>query len=542
VLPFENLGAAGDEYFADGITEEITARLARIKELGVIARTSVLRYKDTELSVDRIGEELGVDYILEGTVRWQRAEGELSRVRVTPQLIKVADATHVWADVFDEPLTAVFEVQSAIAGKVIDEMNLTLVGTAAREVQKPTDNMEAYDAYLRGYNLIYTGEPSSVLYNQVATALQRAIELDPDFADAYAAMSAVHSDLYWFGYPTEENRRKSYEYGARALELNPNSADVRHAMGMYYYHCELDYDRALEQLEAALRIQPNHAEAIAAIGYVNRRKGDFDAAVEYLRKASQLDPRFYHYYYEIGETLVDMRRYEEALWYFDKSLELKPDNGGPILWKALDYVLWKGDTRAARQAILEMDTTTARGKRFYVYNTCGWLDLLGRKYERALAGLKAARFDADSDHRSFRPRTEMIADAYWLMGNREMARVYADSARAIVEGHMRDAPDHRLVAALGHAYSLMGEKEKALEAARKAVELMPVSTEAKQGPWRVFDLMIVLIRVGEVDEAIEKIEYLLSIPGGFVSVPYLRIDPIFDPLRDHPRFEAIVGG
>jgi serine/threonine-protein kinase len=451
-------------------------------------------------------------------------------------------------DVFDEPLTAVFEVQSAIAGKVIDEMNLTLVGSAAADVEQPTQNMEAYDAYLRGVELIYRLQDVQRYHREASAEFLRAIELDPNFAEAVAAMSIVHSDLFWFGEPTEEHRRKSYDYGVRALELDPNSAGARHAMGMYYYHCELDYDHALEELEAALRIQPNHAEAIAGVAYVNRRKGNFEAAAEYLRKTTQLDPRFHHYYYELGETLVDMRRYEDAMWYLDKALELMPTEDdprhGPGYWKALAHVLWKGDTDAARRVVAQViDASTTYGRRFYVSQTHGWLDILDRRYEDALSGLQAAGYDAETDHGEFRPRTQMIAEVYWLMGDRDKARVYADSARALAEERLAETPgDARLHSCLGRTYAMMGEKTRALEAARKAVELMPISRDAKRGAWREGDLVMVLIHVGEAEEALDLIEHQLSIPAAHVSVPMLKVNPVFDPLRDHPRFKALVEG
>jgi tetratricopeptide (TPR) repeat protein len=502
----------------------------------VIARTSVLRYKDAEVPIGQIGEELGVDYILEGTVRWQHAEGEQARVRVTPQLIKVSDATHVWADVFDEPLTAVFEVQSDIAGRVIDELNVTLVGTPGA-VEPPTDNLEAYDHYLRGMSLARS-EVTPTSHQEARRELIRAIELDPEFAEAHAALSMVHSDLYWYFTHSEEHKRRALEYAERALELRPRSASAHMAMGMYRYHCELDYDRALEQFDIALRIRPNDAQLIAAIGFVNRRKGNWDGAVEHIKRASRLDPQFFLYHYELAETLVDLRRLDEAEWYMNKAIELNP-SPDICVWKIV-IELMRGDMDAAYAVV---DSCPDASKKWILETKSGWLDVIARKYESALAGLEAAAYDADESHFAFIPRTTQIAYVYWMMGRPEQARVYADSSRVLVESRLAEAPrDSRLLSAAGIAYALMGEKDRALEAARKAVELMPVSKEAKQGPFRLRDLTQVLIIVGEYDEAIDHIEYLLSLPAGFFTPPFLRMSSDFDPLRDQPRFQSLLAG
>jgi len=534
VLPFDNLGAADDEYFADGITEEITARLARIRELGVIARTSVLRYKNTELPIQQIAKELGVDYILEGTVRWQHSGGE-SRVRVTPQLIKATTATHVWADVYDEPLTAVFQVQSDIAGRVIDELNVTLVGEPA-EAPPPTENMEAYDAYLRGLDKLYEGD------DQALVDFRRAIALDPGFADAYAGLSMSYSSKYWYGDRSVADRDSSRETAERAVAIAPRSVWVRGALGMYYYHCELDYDRALEQFDIALREQPNNAEIIANVGFVQRRKGMWEETLSSLQRASKLDPRRDLYYYEIGETFVDLGRYDEAEWYLDKTQELNPDEPAPLIWKVFLTVLRNGDTKRARALIEESKwggETTTESYAGLVYH---WLDVFDRDYDHALAGLRACTFDAQDEHFMYLPRTQMLADVYWFAGNSVNARLYADSARVQLEESIAENPaDSRLYSALGLSLAVLGKKVEAIRAAQKAVEMMPVSKEAKQGPRRVLDLAMVYAMVGEKAEAIDQIEYLRSIPAGWLSVPILKLDPVWDPLRDDPRFQKLVG-
>jgi tetratricopeptide (TPR) repeat protein len=419
---------------------------------------------------------------------------------------------------------------------VIDELNVTLVGSPDA-VDPPTDNLEAYDHYLRGMSLARS-EPTPTSHQEALRELLRAIELDPEFAEAHAALSSLHSDLYWYFTHSEEHKRRALEYAEQALELDPRSASAHMAMGMYRYHCELDYDRALEQFNIALRIRPNDAQLIAAIGFVNRRKGNWDSAIDHIKRASRLDPQFFLYYYELGETLVDLRRLDEAEWYINKASELNP-SAEIYVWKTL-IELMRGDIDAAYAAVEECPDAP---ENWIEETKAGWLDVIARKYDSALAGLKAATYDADQSHFAFIPRTTQIAYTYWMMGGTEQARAYADSALALIESRLADAPhDSRLLSAAGRAYALMGEKNRALDAARRAVELMPVSKEAKQGPFRLRDLTQVLIIVGEYDEAIDHIEYLLSLPAGMYTPAFLEMAAYFDPLRDHPRFKALLAG
>jgi tetratricopeptide (TPR) repeat protein len=248
------------------------------------------------------------------------------------------------------------------------------------------------------------------------------------------------------------------------------------------------------------------------------------------------------YYYEIGETYVDLGRYDEAEWYLDKALELNPDEPAPLIWKVFATVRRNGDTKRARALLEESkwrgEITTASYADL-VYN---WLDVLDRDYDQALAGLRACTFEAFDGHFAYVPRTQMIAEVYWLAGDAASAHLYADSARVLLEGKIAENPaDSRLYSALGYALAVLGKKDEAVRAAQKGVDMMPVSKEAKQGPRRVLDLAIVYAMVGEKDKAIDRLEYLLTIPASWVSVPVLKLDPLFDPLRDDPRFQKLIG-
>ena len=251
VLPFENLGSADDEYFADGLTEEITSRLAVMSGLGVISRTSAMQYKENRPPLKQIGKELGVDYVLEGTVRWERPGEGPSRIRVTPQLIRVADDTHLWASRYDRQLEEIFAVQSSIAEEVARELNVTLLEPERQAAEeRPTENMEAYQAYLRGMDLWLQPGWDTQRFELSAQMLERAVELDPEFVLPWAQLVSIHGILYAYYDQTDERRAKSKEALDHALALDPDHPEVRLEEGYYHYYVLSDYQSALEKFEA----------------------------------------------------------------------------------------------------------------------------------------------------------------------------------------------------------------------------------------------------------------------------------------------------
>ena len=277
VLPFENLGPPEDKYFADGITEEITARLARIVELGVIARTSAIQYVNTDKTIQEIGEELGVDFIMEGTIRWQQSSGEPSRIRVTPQLIRVSDATHVWAEIYDEPMTKIFSVQSSIARKVIEAIDVTLIDRERNAADSgPTDDLDAYQAYLRGMDHLRRASISREQLEVAERMFSRAIELDPGFAVAYSELSMVHTDMFIYHERTEERLALAKTALDQALSLEPGLAEAHLAHGYYYQGGHHDYTKALEEFTIAQNSSPNNYSVLEAIGVLYKITGEFE--------------------------------------------------------------------------------------------------------------------------------------------------------------------------------------------------------------------------------------------------------------------------
>ncbi|MCZ6649227.1 MAG: protein kinase, partial [Acidobacteria bacterium] len=292
VLPFENLGDPENEYFAAGISEEITSRLAAVKGLGVISRKSALQYAGTDKSMAQIGQELGVDYVLEGTVRWARGpEGE-SRVRITPQLILVADDTQLWSEIYDEVIDDIFRVQSEIAASVIDHTGVVLQESQRQALEfKSTENIDAYQAYVVGLEYFRSPDESAETYQRQIDMFQRAIDLDPGYALAHAALSRAHAGFFHFGFDRTPGRQALARASMdRALELSPKHPQVQMALGMYYYWGYKDYDGALAAFAAAQEGMPSSAEPTEYVGYIRRRQGRWQESAADMEEALALNP------------------------------------------------------------------------------------------------------------------------------------------------------------------------------------------------------------------------------------------------------------
>jgi serine/threonine-protein kinase len=340
VLPFENLGSPDDEYFASGITEEITSRLAAVSGLQVISRYSARRYEDTDKSIREIGEELKVGYVLEGTIRWDRGDTGHGRVRITPQLIKVADDSHLWSERYDRVLEDIFTIQSDIAEQVITRLETTLLEPERRAVKaQPTDNMAAYQAYLIGIQYLLTSEEEGYLRLGIEM-LERAVELDPGFAVAHAALCEAHSQLYHFRYDfTRERLEMALLSVERALQLQPGLPEGHRALGWYYYQGFRDYDRASEHFAIATRSLPNDAVLLIGIFSVNRRQGRWGKSLEALERWLRVDPQGYLAAYEATITYRSLREFAKAEKEIRRAISIAPDLPDAYHHGALTYLL-----------------------------------------------------------------------------------------------------------------------------------------------------------------------------------------------------------
>jgi serine/threonine protein kinase/tetratricopeptide (TPR) repeat protein len=541
VLPFENLGPSDQEYFADGITEEITSRLSGLSGLGVIARSSAMQYKKTAKSVKQVGEELGVSYVLQGTIRWEGTGGE-TRVRVTPQLVSVNDGTQIWSEPFESVLSGAFKLQSEIAGNVAHAMDLKLLQPERTAlVAVLTTNPEAYDQYLRGLN--YSQRSFAEKDMRIAQGfMEKAIQLDPGFAAAYAQVSALHSNMYWEFYEhTEERRAEAKRAAEKALELDPALPVAHVAMGLYYYHCLLDYDNALKEAGRALEFQPNDRDALAMIAAVQRRQGKYAEAASNFSKVVVLDPRAADMNVELGITLAKLRSYPEAERCYDRAIDLSPDWGDAYVLKAQLILQWNGDTKKAR-AVLD-DAAAKHVPSSNPLITWGALsiDYAEGRYEDALKRLSAMDPPRIDHQEYFIPVEIFQARTFGLMKRTDRERSAYESAREILEREAKNHPDDsRVHGSLGIAYAGLGRKADAVREGRKAVELMPISHEALRGAYRAEEYARICMMVGDDEAAVTTLEQLLSMPSDLSAVS-LRLDPTWAPLRSNPGFKKFVG-
>ncbi|MEJ2720336.1 MAG: tetratricopeptide repeat protein, partial [bacterium] len=538
VLPFENLGPPDVEYFTDGVTEEITSRLAALSGLGVISRTSAFQYKGAHKSIKQIGEELGVGYVLEGTVRWDRPNEGGSRVRVTPQLIRVADDTHLWSARYDRVLEDIFAVQSEIASNVIEQLNVTLIepereGLATR----PTDNMEAYQAYLRGRDYMGRAGYSGRIWRLAVGMFERAVELDPNFALAYTDLANAHSQIFNLGSErTPEHIEKCKAAVDRAFELQPDLPEARLALGYYYYHCFRDYDRALEEFERAGKSMPNQGEALEHIGWIRRRQSRWDEALDVMNQSLELNPRDPSLLQEIGNSNLYLRRYDQAIGFYDRAIAVAPDQAWSYGFEALTHWLDNADLAAGRAAL----ERAPGGREPWIDFLWFWQEWLERDYDAVLQRMATVSVELFQDPSYAMPVTALEGFAHLEKGDTAKARPSFEAARSILERELTARPDDsRVYSELGLVYAALGQEGDAVRAATRAVEITPVSVDAIRGPAYVEYLGWTYVLLGDNDDAIDKIDDVLSIPS-LLSVAVIEIDPRWDPLRGDPKFQAVL--
>jgi non-specific serine/threonine protein kinase len=540
VLPFKNLGSPEDEYFTDGITEEITSRLSEIKQLGVIGRTSADRYKNTEKSINQIGEELGVDYLLEGSVRWEKVAGSESRIRVTPQLIIVSDGTQIWTKRYDAILESVFDVQSDIANKVANALDITLLGAEQKSISKKlTNNLEAYDYYLRGkYYLSQIGIPGGN-YRVAEKMFLKAVDLDSNFVLPYLKLAQINTEYYWFYRDRNKSRLTRTKYLIdKATEINPDIPEIYIAWGQYYYQGFLDYDKALSELENGLKIYPDNSEILEWISHIKRRQGKFKEAISYLKRSIELDP-ISILYNHIGQTYLLLKKYEDAEKYFNIAISNIPEAGTPYEYKAKLYIFRNGDVNRAFQ-ILKASLDVVNQGEMWITSLLIQVRILQGKYDEALKILSDEPANVFYDQFTFEPKSKILAFIYGLQNNKNLEKDYYDSARVVIEEKLKELPDDaRLYSALGLVLAGLGKREEAIREGKRATELLPITKEAWRGFYRELDLAKIYTMVGEYDLAIDKLEYLLSIPGE-LSVSYIKLDPVWRPLLKIPRFQNLL--
>src|SRR5881398_2935572 len=544
VLPFENLsGEKANAYFADGIQEEILMRLSKIADLKVISRTSTQHYKSAPENLPEIARELGVAHIVEGSVQ---KSGDTVRVNV--QLIKAANDSQLWADTFDRKLTDIFSVESEVAKAIADQLRAKLTGREEQEIAaKPTDNPEAYGAYLRG--LAYTLKTADTTTNALGAQkyLREAVRLDPKFALGWALLSYVDAASYRNQalQPTVALREEARQAAETALALQPNLGEVLHAKGYYHYACLKDYDTAVRYFEQARQLLPNSSRTLESLAYLERRRGQWDRSESYFQEAERLDPRNLHLLTQHAATYVNRRRLPEALRKLDQILNITPDDVDTLAYKAA-IAQAEGDLPRAAALLAPLhpnaDNPDALGTQVYQA-------ILERRPAQIIPRLKEILAKPDpawgygiGELRFY------LGWAQEVGGDHAAAQESWRQARSELEPFLKEQPENSsLIDDLALVNMGLGDKAAALTLAERAMAANPIEKDVSTGPWSLEILARVAAQMGEPDRAIAALQKLLSIPyaGSLTTImpltpALLRLDPMFDPLRNDPRFQILV--
>jgi serine/threonine-protein kinase len=538
VLPFENLGDSSDAYFADGMTDEIRAKLASLPGLLVTASRSAAEYRHSSKSTREIANELGVDYLLVGKVRWDKGGGVGSQVRVSPELIQVtsgAGATTRWEDAFDATLTNVFKVQSDIAGRVAQALNLALGQTEQQELTaRPTQNLAAYDAYLHARGTgVRTTSLSAAETRRAIEYYQRAVALDSGFVQAWSELSRVHSGLYYVS-ASREDSAAAASAAERALTIDPKYPGGYLAKGEYYNFVVSDWPAALGQFAKGRKLAPRDADLLAGTAFAQFSSGRWEEALTSLQEAQRLDPRSTLTAQRLTRTLTWLRRYPEAEQAADRSLALTPLDPGAIEDRAI-VPLAAGDLNAARAVV----RTASKGvdpialvSYIAVYWDLYWL--LDDDQQALLLRIPRTQFDNDIGW------ALACAQTYDLRGDPRRAKASADTAVMVGEQAVRAAPnDAQSKALLGLAYAYAGRRSDAIRLGEQAVAMTPFSQDAYSAPYYMHLLARVYVRAGQPEKALDLLEQLIRVPY-YLSPGWLRIDPEWKPLQGNPRFERLV--
>jgi serine/threonine protein kinase len=547
VLPFENLsGDPGNAYFADGIQEEILTRLASIAALKVISRTSTQPYQSKQRNLREIAQQLGVANIIEGSV--QKAADQ---VRVNVQLINAQTDSHLWADTYDRKLTDILGVESEIAKRIAESLQAKLTG---REEQglgvKPTNNPEAYDAYLRG--LAFEARSRYPFFTRElgweATGFyERAVQLDPNFAAAWARLSRADAFLYFGRRRAGTTPAARGDAAKRALEnaqkLEPNSPETVLALGYYQYHVLSDYGPAKTTFERVSKMLPNSSEVLLALARIARREGHWDQSVVYDEQALTLDPRNRELLGDTSWNYTMLRQFPAALKVEDRVMDITPNNPTVIASKASIYQA-QGNLQEAARLLAAINEQTPSEHAFAVKITQLRLE---RNYLEAVQLFQARptqfHFDSD-DEKAFDQLAFALVQR--LAGDTAVAKITAERARNTLEQLCRDQPDDaNLASMLSQANAALGEKDSALKEAERAIMLLPSAKNAVDGPAMEENLAVIQTMFGENSSAIATLTRLLRTPGvGWfrdtpVTPALLRLDPIWDPLRGDPAFQKL---
>jgi TolB-like protein/Tfp pilus assembly protein PilF len=545
VLPFENLSEEKqNEYFADGVQDQILTDLAQIADLKVISRMSVMQYKSSApRNLREIGQQLNVAHLLEGSV--QRAA---NKIRVNAQLIDARTDAHIWAQTYDRDLTDVFAIQSEIAKAIADQLQAKLSPNEKKAIeQPPTTDPAAFDLYTRAKSLLLTASFSVTGVPDTRKAIElldEAVKRDPSFFDAYCQLAWAHETLYGaLGDHTPARLALAEAALQAATRLRPDAAETHLARAQYLYYGRRDYDGSLAELERARRALPNDPRLFELTGYILRRRGQQAEGLRDLERSVELDPRNFYTLQQIALSYQHLGRYAEAIAALDRALSIVPDNVETRTQRELFYLFWKGDTKPLHQAI---DAILAQGPGAIASGANTWFDCALAERdpaaaERALVAL--------GDNQCWSEGGILLSRSF---GEGLLARMTKDEARARTAFEAARAQQEKIVQAqLDYGSALcvlamidvaLGHKELALDEGRRAIALMPLEKDVANGSFVSQYFAITAAWTGDKELALQQLETGLRAPVASQALSYgaLKLLPFWDPLRGDPRFEKIV--
>jgi serine/threonine-protein kinase len=534
VLPFQNLSRdSAQVYFCDGIREEILNHLHRVNPFIVRSRTSSDHYRDTEKTSADIGKELNVNYLVEGSVALEE-----NQLKIWIQLIDARNDEHIWSEDYIREKKQVFTVQSEIAKTIASSLQVVLSPDEIEQLEsKPTANLQAYHAYLRGR--YYIGRPHFSLQNWrlALQNFQEAVDIDPAFALAYAELARMHAVFHYLNYDLSESRlQKADRAAARALEFGADQARVHLTLGYYYLYAYRDHKKALHHLEIAEKGLPNNVEILVGKAAIFLPSGRWDEYNELYAKAARMSPRDPSILTDYAEGLWITRQYQEAFDACDRAISMDPELTWPYLYKIFSIWALRGPDEHSRRALGSVDPQ----HEWYLW--CRYYQEMGEgNYDTALELMTDASLEWGVNMKiCFMPKELFTAFIHDHRKDENLAREYYVKAARLLESAIKEVPnDPRYHSALGIARAGLGQKQQAIEEGKRAVELLPISVDALYGITYVYDLAVIYTLLGEYDLALDNLEQLLAIPSWF-STTWFDWDTRFMPLKTHPRYPELV--
>jgi TolB-like protein/Flp pilus assembly protein TadD len=536
VLPFENFSKEEENaFFADGIQDDILTNLSKIGDLKVISRTSVMGYRGKGANLKEIGKTLGVSTILEGSVR---REG--NRVRVTVQLINAANDEHIWGNNYDRDLTDVFAIQSDLAKDIAAELQAKLSPNEKAQMErKPTQNGEAYLAYVQAHDLHNRPDRFRDDTLKAIVLYERATKLDPNFALAFAGLSIVESWMYHGFDPVPARRDKARVAAEQALRLQPDLPEAHVARGFCYYYGDDNYERALAEFAIAQRSLPNNPEVYLAIGAIQRRQGKWAESTQNLEKAVALDPKDGFVLENLGYNYQATRDFETAGKIYERGLEVAPKSFTLLGAKAKLAMDWKGDLSVAEKLLAQVPP--GLDMQGLITDSRISILILRRKFSEALQIVQ--QLDVEVLHgetSGATPKAYREGTLYLLLNEKEKARAAFEKALIVAQRLVSESPDDwSRHTQLGEILACLDRKDEAIREGKRGMELRPESTDAFDGPMATQGMAQIYTWIGDKDQAIALLEHLLAVPNG-LTAPLLKLDPAWDSLRSDARFQALI--